>query len=146
MNIFSRLSIALILSFLLEAISFSTQIASRVSSLSIGHSSVGNVVQTSILHNKRKRFFSSLQVSANAAEVDPLKIIFAGAPASGKGTQCEIIKAKYGVIHLSTGDILRAAVKEGTELGLKAKAFMDGGQLVPDELIIDVVCALFVYE
>ena len=68
-----------------------------------------------------------------------LKIIIAGAPAAGKGTQCEVIKAKYGVVHLSTGDILRAAVKAGTELGLKAKAFMDAGQLVPDELIIGVV-------
>jgi len=69
----------------------------------------------------------------------PLRIIIAGAPASGKGTQCEVIKEKYGVVHLSTGDILRAAVKEGTELGLKAKAFMDAGKLVPDELIIGVV-------
>jgi adenylate kinase len=50
-----------------------------------------------------------------------------------------VIKAKYGVVHLSTGDILRAAVKEGTELGKQAKAFMDGGKLVPDELIIGVV-------
>jgi adenylate kinase len=68
------------------------------------------------------------------------KIIIAGAPAAGKGTQCEIIKSNFGVIHLSTGDILRAAVKEGTELGKKAKAFMDAGQLVPDELIIGVIC------
>jgi adenylate kinase len=69
----------------------------------------------------------------------PMKIVIAGAPAAGKGTQCEVIKAKYGVVHLSTGDILRAAVKAGTELGLKAKEFMDAGQLVPDELIIGVV-------
>lgn len=68
-----------------------------------------------------------------------LNIIIAGAPASGKGTQCEIIKEKFKVVHLSTGDILRAAVKEKTELGIKAKAFMDAGQLVPDDLIIDVV-------
>lgn len=68
------------------------------------------------------------------------KIIIAGAPAAGKGTQCEVIKENFGVIHLSTGDILRAAVKEGTSLGLQAKAFMDAGQLVPDELIISVVC------
>jgi adenylate kinase len=68
-----------------------------------------------------------------------LNIIIAGAPASGKGTQCEVIKEKFEVVHLSTGDILRAAVKDQTELGKKAKAFMDAGQLVPDELIIDVV-------
>ena len=68
------------------------------------------------------------------------KVIIAGAPAAGKGTQCEVIKEKFGVVHLSTGDILRAAVKDGTELGKKAKAFMDAGQLVPDELIIGVIC------
>lgn len=70
----------------------------------------------------------------------PLKVIIAGAPAAGKGTQCEIIKARYGLIHLSTGDILRAAVKAGTPLGVQAKAFMDAGQLVPDDLIMGVVC------
>lgn len=68
------------------------------------------------------------------------KIIIAGAPAAGKGTQCEVIRKDFGVIHLSTGDILRAAVKEQSELGLKAKSFMDAGKLVPDELIIGVVC------
>jgi len=68
------------------------------------------------------------------------KIIIAGAPAAGKGTQCEVIRKDFGVVHLSTGDILRAAVKEQSELGLKAKSFMDAGKLVPDELIIGVVC------
>merc|ERR1711871_457996 len=67
------------------------------------------------------------------------KIIIAGAPAAGKGTQCEIIKKELGVVDLSTGDMLRAAVKDGTELGVKAKEFMDAGQLVPDDLIINVV-------
>lgn len=67
------------------------------------------------------------------------RIIIAGAPASGKGTQCEMIKAKYGVVHISTGDSLRAAVKAGTERGLAAKKFMDAGQLVPDDLIIALV-------
>ncbi|KAG5184714.1 adenylate kinase-domain-containing protein [Tribonema minus] len=70
---------------------------------------------------------------------DVPKIIIAGAPASGKGTQCELIKAKYGVVHLSTGDMLREAVAAGTELGRQAKDFMDNGKLVPDELIIGVV-------
>lgn len=68
------------------------------------------------------------------------KIIIAGAPAAGKGTQCEKIREDFGVIHLSTGDILRAAVKSGTDLGVKAKQYMDAGQLVPDELIIGVIC------
>jgi len=70
----------------------------------------------------------------------PLKVIIAGAPAAGKGTQCETIKEKFGVVHLSTGDMLRAAVTGKTELGLMAKTFMDAGQLVPDSLIIDVIC------
>jgi adenylate kinase len=68
-----------------------------------------------------------------------LKIIIAGAPASGKGTQCEIIKDKYGVVHLSTGDMLRAAVAAETEVGKLAKEYMDSGKLVPDEVIIGVV-------
>ena len=67
------------------------------------------------------------------------KIIIAGVPASGKGTQCSLMTEKFGVVHLSTGDILRAAVKDGTELGVKAKGYMDTGQLVPDEIIIGVV-------
>merc|ERR1712100_1008605 len=69
------------------------------------------------------------------------RIIIAGAPASGKGTQCEILKEELGVIHLSTGDILRAAVKEGTPLGLLAKNYMEEGKLVPDDVIIGVVKA-----
>ena len=53
--------------------------------------------------------------------------------------QCELIKAKYGIVHLSTGDMLRAAVTAGTELGVLAKGFMDRGELVPDDLMISVV-------
>jgi hypothetical protein len=68
-----------------------------------------------------------------------LNIIIAGAPASGKGTQCEVIKEKFGVVHLSTGDMLRAAVAAKTEVGKKAKDFMDSGKLVPDEVIIGIV-------
>eukprot|EP00956_Cyclotella_meneghiniana_P005213 scaffold6498_cov23-Cyclotella_meneghiniana.AAC.1 len=68
----------------------------------------------------------------------PPKLIIAGAPASGKGTQCEIIKEKYGVVHLSTGDMLRAAVADETEVGKLAKDYMDSGKLVPDEVIIGV--------
>lgn len=72
----------------------------------------------------------------------PIKIIIAGAPASGKGTQCEIIKEEFGVVHLSTGDMLRAAVAAGTKVGLEAKEYMDSGKLVPDEVIIGVVSAV----
>ena len=71
-----------------------------------------------------------------------VKFIIAGAPASGKGTQCEVIKEKYGVVHLSTGDMLRAAVAEGTDVGKQAKEYMDNGKLVPDDVIIGVVRCL----
>lgn len=65
--------------------------------------------------------------------------IIAGAPASGKGTQCEGIVENFGLTHISTGDMLRAAVKAGTDAGKAAKEFMDAGKLVPDEVIIAMV-------
>ena len=68
-----------------------------------------------------------------------MKIIMLGAPGAGKGTQAKKIAAKYGIPHISTGDIFRANIKNGTELGKKAKKFMDEGQLVPDELTCDLV-------
>ena len=68
-----------------------------------------------------------------------MKIIMLGAPGAGKGTQAKRIAEKYGVPHISTGDIFRANIKEGTELGKKAKSYMDQGLLVPDELTCDLV-------
>ncbi len=68
-----------------------------------------------------------------------MKIIMLGAPGAGKGTQAKKIAAKYQIPHISTGDIFRANIKEGTELGTKAKAYMDKGELVPDELTCDLV-------
>ena len=68
-----------------------------------------------------------------------MKLILLGAPGAGKGTQADIIKQKLGIPTISTGNILRAAVKNGTPTGLKAKAFMDAGKLVPDEVIIGVI-------
>lgn len=68
-----------------------------------------------------------------------MKIIMLGAPGAGKGTQAKKIAAKYGVPHISTGDIFRANIKNGTELGKKAKTYMDQGLLVPDELVCDLV-------
>ena len=68
-----------------------------------------------------------------------MKIIMLGAPGAGKGTQAKKISAKYEIPHISTGDIFRANIKNGTELGKKAKAFMDQGMLVPDELTVDLV-------
>ncbi len=68
-----------------------------------------------------------------------MKIIMLGAPGAGKGTQAKKIAEAYGIPHISTGDIFRANLKEGTELGLKAKTYMDKGELVPDELTCDLV-------
>ncbi len=68
-----------------------------------------------------------------------MKIIMLGAPGAGKGTQAKQIAGKYNIPHISTGDIFRANIKEGTELGKKAKEYMDQGLLVPDELTCDLV-------
>ena len=68
-----------------------------------------------------------------------MRIIMLGAPGAGKGTQAKKIAEKYNVPHISTGDIFRANIKNGTELGVKAKSYMDQGLLVPDELVVDLV-------
>ena len=68
-----------------------------------------------------------------------MKLILLGAPGAGKGTQAEVISAKYGIPQISTGNILREAVKNGTECGLKAKSFMESGALVPDEVVIGIL-------
>lgn len=68
-----------------------------------------------------------------------MKIIMLGAPGAGKGTQAKKIAEKYQIPHVSTGDIFRSNMKEGTELGMKAKAYMDQGALVPDELTIGML-------
>ena len=68
-----------------------------------------------------------------------MNLILMGAPGAGKGTQSEKISAKWNIPAVSTGDMLRAAVKEGTEMGVKAKSFMDAGQLVPDEVVIGII-------
>jgi len=68
-----------------------------------------------------------------------MKIVMLGAPGAGKGTQAKMIAAKYQVPHVSSGDIFRANIKNGTELGKKAKEYMDQGLLVPDELTVDLV-------
>ena len=68
-----------------------------------------------------------------------MKIIMLGAPGAGKGTQAKMIADKYGVPHVSTGDIFRANIKNGTELGMEAKKYMDQGLLVPDELTVKIL-------
>ena len=72
-----------------------------------------------------------------------MKIIMLGAPGAGKGTQAKMLAEKYSIPHISTGDIFRANIKEGTELGKKAKEYMDQGLLVPDELVVDLVIDRF---
>ena len=72
-----------------------------------------------------------------------MKIIMLGAPGAGKGTQAKKIAEKYGIPHISTGDIFRANIKNQTELGMKAKAYMDQGALVPDELTLELIMDRF---
>ena len=73
------------------------------------------------------------------SETSAKGIILIGAPGSGKGTQAKKMKDQLGYAHISTGDLLRAAVKQGSELGKKAQGYMDAGQLVPDDLVIDLL-------
>ena len=68
-----------------------------------------------------------------------MKVVLLGAPGAGKGTQCKSIVARYGLLHLSSGDILRQERAEGTVLGRKAQSYMDSGALVPDEIIIEMM-------
>ena len=72
-----------------------------------------------------------------------MKIVMLGAPGAGKGTQAKMIAEKYSIPHISTGDIFRANIKNGTELEKKAKSFIDKGQLVPDELTLDLIMDRF---
>ena len=68
-----------------------------------------------------------------------MNLIMLGAPGAGKGTQAAILNQKLGIPTISTGNILRAAIKDGTPIGLKAKSYMDNGQLVPDDVIIGII-------
>lgn len=68
-----------------------------------------------------------------------MKLILLGAPGAGKGTQAEIISEKYNIPTVSTGNIIRAALKNGTEMGLKAKSYIDAGELVPDDVVIGII-------
>lgn len=70
-------------------------------------------------------------------------IVIFGAPGSGKGTQSDLLIEKYGLEHISTGDVLRAEIKKGTELGKTAKGYIDNGQLIPDALMIDILASVY---
>ena len=70
-------------------------------------------------------------------------IVIFGAPGSGKGTQSNLMIEKYGFEHISTGDVLRNEIKNGTELGQTAKKYIDQGQLIPDELMVDILASVY---
>ncbi|CAI7809993.1 unnamed protein product [Closterium sp. NIES-54] len=82
---------------------------------------------------------ASEQAASAGTPLRPLRVMISGAPASGKGTQCELIVHKYGLTHISAGDLLRAEVAAGTEGGRQAKAHMDAGRLVPDDVVVTIV-------
>ena len=93
------------------------------------------------IHGNRQGLRRVIQnvIKNNAGRENFMKIIMLGAPGAGKGTQAKKIAEKYDIPHISTGDIFRANIKNGTELGQKAKTYMDQGLLVPDELVVDLV-------
>lgn len=86
-----------------------------------------------------KCYYSNYLITKKEGEGTKMKVIMLGAPGAGKGTQAKKIAEKYEIPHISTGDIFRANIKNGTELGNKAKSYMDQGHLVPDELTCDLV-------
>ncbi|CAA7404609.1 unnamed protein product [Spirodela intermedia] len=88
---------------------------------------------------RRRASPQSRPIVLATAKSEPLKIMISGAPASGKGTQCELIKDKYGLVHIAAGDLLRAEVAAGTENGKQAKYYMEKGMLVPDEIVVNMV-------
>ncbi|ESQ44508.1 hypothetical protein EUTSA_v10003444mg [Eutrema salsugineum] len=93
----------------------------------------------SVIPRRSSHSFSTSTYQIRCSVDEPLKVMISGAPASGKGTQCELIVDKFGLVHISTGDLLRAEVSSGTEIGKKAKEFMNSGSLVPDEIVIAMV-------
>ncbi|KAJ0885439.1 putative adenylate kinase [Helianthus annuus] len=78
-------------------------------------------------------------LKVRCSQNEPLKVMISGAPASGKGTQCEMIVQKFGLVHISTGDLLRSEVAAGSEIGNQAKEYMNSGRLVPDEVVTTMV-------
>ena len=97
----------------------------------------GTEIHASNLENTSQQ--RSIEQSSPKKKVNPFKVIIAGAPAAGKGTQCDVIQSQFGLVHLSTGEILRKAVLESTPVGQIAKPFMDKGQLVPDHIVINLI-------
>ncbi|KAK4483873.1 hypothetical protein RD792_011082 [Penstemon davidsonii] len=88
---------------------------------------------------RKSKAAPSFVVFASGEKAEPLRVMISGAPASGKGTQCELIRTKYDLVHVAAGDLLRAEVAAGTENGKRAKEYMEKGQLVPDEIVVMMV-------
>ncbi|KAJ8528095.1 hypothetical protein K7X08_015546 [Anisodus acutangulus] len=91
--------------------------------------------------NRQTLFRKNHKIKVICGRSEPLKVMISGAPASGKGTQCELIVQKFGLVHISTGDLLRAELSAGTDIGNKAKEYMNSGRLVPDEIVTAMVTA-----
>ncbi|CAM8920881.1 unnamed protein product [Rhodiola kirilowii] len=123
------------------------KLSSTISSHNPSLSSSSSSISTSSLlfhhHHRLSLSLSSIpsnsKLKVKCSVSEPLKVMISGAPASGKGTQCELIVKKFGLVHISTGDLLRAEVSAGSEIGLKAKEFMNAGKLVPDEIVTAMV-------
>ncbi|KAL1533812.1 adenylate kinase [Salvia divinorum] len=88
---------------------------------------------------RKSKAAPGLLVVASGEKGEPLRVMISGAPASGKGTQCELITKKYNLVHVAAGDLLRAEVAAGTENGKRAKEFMEMGKLVPIEIVAAMV-------
>ncbi|XP_010313837.1 adenylate kinase 5, chloroplastic isoform X2 [Solanum lycopersicum] len=101
-------------------------------------SSIAYSEQLIASHNVNRRT-KNRKIKVISARSEPLKVMISGAPASGKGTQCELIVQKFGLVHISTGDLLRAELSAGTDIGNKAKEYMNAGRLVPDEIVTAMV-------
>ncbi|KAL2502534.1 Adenylate kinase 5 [Forsythia ovata] len=116
-----------------HSLSFSSALLTQQLASSHVYANTNTNVKSKLLNN------SGLKIMCSKSE--PLKVMISGAPASGKGTQCEMIVQKFGLVHVSTGDLLRAEVSAGTEIGNKAKEYMNSGSLVPDEIVTAMVTA-----